>query len=322
MIYKLKPLSCEKNYLVDAIDSIYKHIDSTIFQETAGTILVGNIQAMISADHYFSGLRDNVPNTITFCHCKPKETIENAIHRLEKAEQSVVLLPYIFHKIAKPKKHQLFIFLISEDPAIVFARMMANSVIEVYPKFKRPEDFPKSCYVGPGVHVAEDVEIGENVRLIGNIFIYSGVKIGNNVIVKPNTVIGGEGFEKDYDPKMDCIWHWPHMASVIIEDNVQIGSCVCIDRGMFKDTIIHRGAMLDNLIHVAHSVEIGENARIVASTMIAGSVKIGARAWVATSIIKNGITLGDECYIGLGSVVVKDIPAGKLAFGVPAKVKE
>lgn len=321
MIYKLKSLPCGENHLTCAIDNIYKYIDPAIFKRGASTTLVGNTRAVINAEYYFSGLRDNIINTITFCHCKPKETIEDAVHRLEKAEQSVILLPHAFHELVKPKDHQLFIF-VEEDPAVVFARMMANSVIEIYPKFKRAEDFPKSCYVGPGVHVAEDVEIGENVRLIGNIFIYSGIKIGNNVIIKPNTTIGGEGFEKEYDPQMDCTWHWPHMASVIIEDNVQIGSCVCIDRGMFKDTIIRRGVMLDNLIHVAHSVEIGENARIVASTMIAGSVKIGARAWVATSVIKNGITLGDECFIGLGSVVVKDVPAGKLAFGVPAKVKE
>jgi len=200
--------------------------------------------------------------------------------------------------------------------------MMANSAYEKYPEFKRPQDFPRSCYIGPNVHVADDVEIGENVKLIGNIYIYSGVKIGDNVIIKPNTVIGGEGFEKEYDPTYDRTWHWPHMGGVIIENDVQIGSNVCIDRGMFADTIIRRGVQLDNLVHVAHSIEIKENARIVAATMFGGSTKIGARSWIGTSIIKNGITLGDECFIGLGSVVVKDIPAGKLAYGVPAKVKE
>ncbi len=314
MIYKLKTLGRTAR----AVDVIHR---TAMFKYDDDAIMVGNTRAMVDSNFYFSGLRDNVPFTITFCHCKSKETIEDAVNRLKDAKQSVFLLPRTFMNIAKPNPGQLFVF-VKESPMVVFGRMLANSAIEIYPEFKRPQDFPKSCYVGPNVHVADDVEIGENVKLIGNIYIYSGVKIGNNVVIKPNAVIGGEGFEKEYDPTYDRTWHWPHMGGVTIEDGVQIGSNVCIDRGMFKDTIIRRGAQLDNLIHVAHSVEIGENVRIVASTMIAGSVKIGDRSWIATSIIKNGLILGEDCFIGLGSVVVKDIPAGKLAYGVPAKIKE
>ena len=314
-MYKLKNLGPSAPFGLDVV-------------MTAGNLtksdftLRGYDQVFVAPEGYFSGLRDDARHTITFCHRKQKETIMDAVERLKGAQQSVFLLPREFEPFAEPRIHQLFIFLKEQEPMIVFGRMMANSAELILPKFKTLKKFPGSCYIGPNVHVAEDVELGENVYLAGNIFIYGKTKIGNNVVIKPNTVIGGDGFEKQYDPYLDCTWHWPHIGGVIIEDNVQIGSCVCIDKGLFNNTIIRRGAQLDNLIHVAHSVDIGENTRIVASTMIAGSTVIGSRAWIATSVIKNGITLGDDCFIGLGSVVINNIPEKKLAYGVPAKIKE
>lgn len=320
MIYKLKYLG------PTAADIIGLKVVKKLGMLTDNDFVIkGNKGVLVNPSRYFSGLRDNWDRSITFCHRKGKESIEDAVKRLENAQHSVFLLPMEFEPYINAQTIHyapLYVFLKNQSPMVVFGRMMANSAVEVYPEFKRPQDFPQSCYVGPNVYVADNVKIGENVKLIGNIYIYSDVKIGNNVIVKPGAVIGGEGFEKEYDPTFDCTWHWPHMGGVSIEDNVQIGSNTCIDRGMFSDTIIRRGAQIDNLVHVAHSVEIGENARVVASTMFGGSTKIGERSWIATSIIKNGITLGDDCFIGLGSVVVKDIPKGKLAYGVPAKIKE
>lgn len=314
MIYKLRKLSTT---YAESLLRIYGQLKAD------DMVLCGNRLARINPEFYFSGLRDNIPETITFCQRRGKETIGEAIARLTESKQSVFLLPLEFkdHVVDCDRTKRLYVFLNKQEPMVVFGRMMANCAEPQYPRFKQPEDYPKTCYVGPNVHIADTVTIGENVKLIGNIFIYDDVRIGHNVVIKPNTVIGGEGFEKDYDPTFDRTNHWPHMGGVIIEDNVQIGSCVCIDRGMFKDTIIRRGVQLDNLIHVAHSVEIGENTRVVASTMCAGSTTIGARSWIATSIIKNGLTLGDDCFIGLGSVVVRNIPAGKLAFGVPAQIR-
>lgn len=311
---------------------ILKSLSSSIsitqlLKETAGLTeidyyLQGDCDAIIDCDFYFSGLRDNIPNTITFCRPRGDETIEQVTARLTKARQTVFLLPAELRGIPiAPSDGQLFVFLKNRDPMIIFGKMLANSVVEVRPIFKSAEAFDESCYIGPYVCIEDGAQIGKDVRFEGNNYVHSNAVIGDNVIVQPGAVIGSEGFQRDYDGLDDCTRHWPHFGKTIIENDVQIGANTCIARGMFTDTVIRRGVQIDNLTQIAHSVVIGENTRIVGSSSIEGSVKIGKRVWVGAAKIKNGIILGDNCFIGLGSVVVKDIPAGVLAYGVPAKVK-
>lgn len=126
--------------------------------------------------------------------------------------------------------------------------------------------------IGNQVSIGPHVTIGDNSRIGDGVKIYANSKIGNNVVIKANTVIGGEGFGFYYDQGYKKI---RHVGSVRIEDNVHIGSNCCIDRGTINDTIIRKGAKLDNLIQVAHNVEIGQNVAIAAQVGISGSAIIG-----------------------------------------------
>ena len=143
---------------------------------------------------------------------------------------------------------------------------------------------------------------------------------GKNVQIGDNCSIGNDGFQyiKDVD---GSLIKFPHFGNVILEDDVEIANNTCIDRGALSNTIIRRGVKIDNLVHIAHNVEIGENTQVIALSMIEGSVKIGKNCWISpSSCIKNKIMIGDNVIIGMGAVVIKDVESNSVMIGNPAKL--
>jgi UDP-3-O-[3-hydroxymyristoyl] glucosamine N-acyltransferase len=151
--------------------------------------------------------------------------------------------------------------------------------------------------------------------------IHKDVKIGKNVIVKPYAVIGFDGFGFRYE--QGVLGNFPHYGTVVLKDNVYIGSSTCVDRGTLGDTIIGEGTKIDNLCHIAHNVIAGKNCRIIAHAVLCGSVVLGDNVWVSPgAVIRDGVTVGDNVVVGLGSVVTKNIPSNVVVIGVPAKVTD
>jgi len=113
---------------------------------------------------------------------------------------------------------------------------------------------------------------------------------------------------------------WPHLGEVEIHEDVEIGRFTAIDRGSIGNTIIRRGVRIDNLVHIAHNVEVGPDTIVVANTVVCGSVKIGGNCYIgASSVIRHRLTIGDNVIIGMGSVVTKDVPSGECWIGNPAR---
>lgn len=145
------------------------------------------------------------------------------------------------------------------------------------------------------------------------------VKIGKNTEICSTAKLGNEGFGFEPDENGNLVF-FPHFGNVNIGDNVRIGSHVCIDRGNLHDTIIGDGVKIDNLVHIAHNVNIDENTLVVAGSVICGSVKIGKNCFIgANSTIRQHLKIGDNVVIGMGSVVTKNIPDGEVWAGNPAK---
>lgn len=143
--------------------------------------------------------------------------------------------------------------------------------------------------------------------------------IGDNCEIKPSAVLGNDGFGFEPDENGDLVF-FPHFGNVVIEDNVRIGSHVCIDRGNMHDTIIKDGVKIDNLVHVGHNVTIGKNTLVVAGSVICGSVEIGENCFIgANSTIRQKLKIGNNVVIGMGAVVTKDIPDNEIWAGNPAK---
>ena len=130
-----------------------------------------------------------------------------------------------------------------------------------------------NCKIYPQTFIADDVVIGANVTLFPGVLVYFDCKIGNNVIIHSGTVIGSDGF--GFAPESDGTYKKiSQIGTVVIEDDVEIGSNSTIDRATMGSTIIRKGVKLDNLIQIAHNVEIGSNTVIAAQTGISGSTKI------------------------------------------------
>jgi len=131
--------------------------------------------------------------------------------------------------------------------------------------------------------------------------------------------IGKDGFGFARDEKCELV-KIPHQGNVIIENGVEIGAHVCIDRAVNGSTIIGEGSKLDNLVHIAHGVKIGKYCLIVAGSVIGGSVEIGDRCFIGIgAMIKNKIKIGNDVTVGMGAVVTKDIPDGETVIGNPAR---
>jgi len=176
-----------------------------------------------------------------------------------------------------------------------------------------------NVFIGENVVIEKNVTIGENVFIGHNSVILSGTKIGNNARIGSNCTIGGIGFgyEKDENGNYEQIIH---IGNVVLEENVEIGNNVAIDRAVMGSTFLGKNVKVDNLVHIAHGVKIGENSLVIAHTMIAGSVNIGKNVWVApSSSILQKLNIGDDSVIGMSSNVLKDVEKGSVVAGNPAK---
>jgi len=167
--------------------------------------------------------------------------------------------------------------------------------------------FGRNFNYGLNVFIDSNVQIGDNVTLGNNVVIYSNVIIGNNVTIDSGSIIGSEGFGNVIDENAKWL-HICHLGSVVIENNVSIGCNCCIDRGTIDNTIIKSGVIIDNLVHIAHNVVIGEDTALAAKTGIAGSCKIGKRNLIGGMVgIVDHITTADDVVISATSTVNSDI---------------
>lgn len=185
-------------------------------------------------------------------------------------------------------------------------------------------------YVGSNVILGDNVKIypncfiGDNVVIKDNVTIFAGAKIysetviGNNCAIHAGAIIGADGF--GFAPNADGTFKKiPQIGNVIIEDNVDIGSCTTIDRATMGSTIIRKGVKLDNQIQVAHNVEIGENTVIAAQTGIAGSTKIGKNGMIGGQVgIAGHLTIGDNVRIQAQSGVGRNVKDNEVLQGSPA----
>jgi UDP-3-O-[3-hydroxymyristoyl] glucosamine N-acyltransferase len=171
-----------------------------------------------------------------------------------------------------------------------------------------------------GVFLAAEVEIGADCVLGPHAVCYPGARLGNRVWLKAGAVIGGTGF--GFLPTPKGHQRMPHQGSCILEDDVEVGSHSCIDRGTFADTIIGSGTKIDNLVQIGHNVRVGARCLIMATTGIAGSVQIGNDVVIAGAVgIADRAVIGDGATISARSVVFgpSRIEAGSVVGGYPAR---
>ena len=175
----------------------------------------------------------------------------------------------------------------------------------------------KNVKIYPQVYVGDNVTLGDDVILYPGVKIYHGCRIGNRCIIQAGAVIGSDGF--GFAPKEDGTYEKiAQVGIVILEDDVEIGANTTIDRATMGATVVKKGTKLDNLIQIAHNVEIGENNVFAAQVGVAGSTKIGNHNMVGGQVGFSGhITIGDNNGIGAQSGIPKSIGNNLQIIGTP-----
>lgn len=218
----------------------------------------------------------------------------------------------------------------AENPRLAFIKCM--NVILGSEQSQRPKsiwihptaiiendvEIGEGCEIGAFVYIGPRTKLGRNVKIYPHVVIYGDTEIGSNTIIHSGCVIGKPGFGYERDEKNNWL-RFPHIGRVKIGENVEIGANTVIDKGALETTEIGDGTKIDNLVHVAHGVKIGKNCIIVACVQLGGSDIVEDNSWIGpnTSMIE-GIRIGKKSLIGVGSVVVKDIPDNTVVAGNPA----
>lgn len=218
-------------------------------------------------------------------------------------------------------------YIISSNPRKTFREVLLLFSKEMFQNNKQSTNYiieenvqlGKNVKIGNNVVIEQNCKIGNDVVIGHNTVILRNTVIENNVVIGSNNTIGGVGFGYELNEN-NTYELLPHIGNVILEEGVEIGNNTCIDRGVVGSTILKRNVKVDNLVHIAHGVIVGENSLLIANSMIGGSVNIGENCWIApSSSIKNKISIKNNVLIGMGAVVLKNVEENTVIIGNPGK---
>jgi UDP-3-O-[3-hydroxymyristoyl] glucosamine N-acyltransferase len=291
--------------------------------------IIGNPEVTVSG---FSKIEEAGPGTLTFLSNEKYE------HYLYSTNASIVLVNDRFEIKGSVKST-----LIRVKDAYASLAMLLSLIEKNKPRKSGRENpsftsesaqIPEKTYIGAFSYISDNVKIGENVQIYPQVFIgenvsvgdnciiYPGVKIyydskiGNNCIIHAGAVIGSDGF--GFAPEGLSYNKIPQIGIVEIEDDVEIGANTTIDRATMGKTIIRKGVKLDNLIHIAHNVEIGENTVMAAQVGIAGSTKVGKHCMFGGQVgVAGHIEIGDNAQLGAQTGIPSSVKPGAVLLGAP-----
>jgi len=243
----------------------------------------------------------------------PEQEISTTLIKVEDAYQSFSKLLEYYNQVKLMKSG-------IEQPSVISEGVTYGS--DLY--------LGSFCYIGknvtignnvkiyPNSFIGDNVSIGDNCVFFAGVRIYSETVIGSNCTLHSGTIIGSDGF--GFAPQEDGTYKKvPQIGNVIIEDDVEIGSCTTVDRATLGATIIRKGVKLDNHIQVAHNVEIGENTVIASQTGIAGSTKIGKNCMIGGQVGFAGhLVIGDHVKIQGQAGITRNLSDGETVQGTPA----
>jgi UDP-3-O-[3-hydroxymyristoyl] glucosamine N-acyltransferase len=278
-----------------------------------------------------SGINEAKPGDITFLSGKKKSfdlsgikasavIVKEEIKGLAPASMLLVDNPYLafaralelFYK--KPYKPSGI-----SSKAIIGDNVSFGNDVSIYPLayVSNNAQIGSRVSIFPGAYIGEGVIIGDDSVIYPNVSIIEGTRIGRKVTVHSGTVIGSDGF--GYVPVNGTYYKIPQVGGVIIEDEVEIGANVTIDRATTADTIIGFGTKIDNSVHIAHNVKIGKYCIIIAEVGISGSVEIGDGVIIGGQAgVKEHIKIGNGAVISAGAGITEDIPDGQVTSGYPS----
>ena len=242
-----------------------------------------------------------------------EQPVNTTLIRVKNAYECIAKLLQLYASV-QPKKTGIdSLAFISEK-----AKVGENCYVGAFAYIADGAEVGNNCQIYPHAYIGEGVKIGDNALIYPHVTIYKGCVIGNNVTLHAGCVIGSDGCgfaptEQGYDKI-------PQIGIVTIEDDVEIGANTCIDRSTMGTTIIHKGAKLDNLIQIAHNVEIGSNTVMASQVGIAGSAKVGDWCMFGGQVgVAGHISIADHTQIGAQAGITGTVKKeGETIIGSPA----
>lgn len=220
-------------------------------------------------------------------------------------------------------------FICTEEPKLVFFEIIDHffcvdvndsriaETARVY-----TDSIGENCSIGDYSTISKDTVIGNNVSIGSNVVTVGKVIIGDGCKIQSGTVIGEAGYGY-YTLPNGHNKQVPHVGGVVLKHHVEVGSNTCIDRGTIGDTIVGAYSKIDNLVHIAHNVQIGEDCMVIAGAVLCGSCKLEDKSYIAPgAIIRNQITVARDTVVGMQTLITKDTQAGSIMMGVPGKRKD
>lgn len=243
---------------------------------------------------------------------QPEKPVKATLIRVNNAYESIAKLLTLYEQ-SKPRKTGI-------DPKASIAptaQIGENVYIAPFAVIGDGVIIGNNTQVHANSVIGDGVKVGENCIIYPNVTVYHGCRLGNHVTLHAGSVIGADGF--GFAPAADGYEKIPQIGIVVIEDNVEIGANTCIDRATMGATVIRKGVKLDNLIQVAHNVEIGTNTVMASQCGIAGSTKIGEWCMFGGQVgLAGHITLGDRLNVGAQAGIAGSIKGGQTIIGSPA----
>jgi len=277
--------------------------------------LAGNHDAVFSK---FSDIVEAGRDSISFC----KYRDGRGQKLLETTHAAVVVCP---RGVVLPQREDI-LFVVVDNPRLCFAKLAtAANPDKIKYEIHKTALIGENCmigrvFIGAYVVIGDNVSVGDGSVIFPNVVISDNVIIGKGSVIKSHTTIGQKGFGFEFD-KDRIPFEIPHIGSVVIGDNVEIGAHNTIARGTLKNTIVSDYVKTDDHVHIAHNVTIGNRTVITACAEISGSVAIGDDCHLGPNCsIMNGISIGDHSLVGLGAVVLHPVPFGVIVAGNPAKI--
>ena len=242
----------------------------------------------------------------------PSEPVSATLIKVENAYVSLAMLLNLVEQ-SKPKKTGISSAAFIATSATVGEGCHVGNFAYIGENAK----VGKNCQIYPNAYVGDNVTIGDGCILYPHTTVYQGCKVGNGCILHAGSVIGADGF--GFAPEGEDYKKIPQLGNVVLEDNVEVGANTTIDRAVMGSTIIHRGVKLDNLIQIAHNVEVGENTVMAAQVGVAGSTKIGSHCMFGGQVgLAGHIHIADHVVFGAQAGVISDIKEAKTVLGAPA----
>ena len=242
----------------------------------------------------------------------PIDVVPATLIRVENAYASLAML---LNMVEQSKKKECGV----DSTAFIAesASVDENAYVGAFAYIGNNAKVGKNCRIYPYAYVGDNVIVGDNTILYPHVTVYDSCVVGCNCILHAGSVVGSDGF--GFAPEGEAYKKIPQLGNVIIEDDVEIGANTTIDRAVMDSTILRRGVKLDNLVQIAHNVEVGENTVMAAQVGIAGSVKIGKHCMFGGQVgLAGHIKIADHVNFGAQSGVISDIKEATTVLGAPA----